>query len=165
MHAGNVLQPVAATAASPGSPTAIGNDYPPICPPWRRGTRWQFPLRCKESPKSTTCQVRLFPNCPRSVHACHHSCLNLPLCGGDHLPPSPAPDNRPCRPVLNLLDCAGGGESSRPSCLSIPRAMPNTTPEQIAAFIERWEKSGGAERSNYVLCGDGFMNGSGNVRG
>ena len=29
--------------------------------------------------------------------------------------------------------------------------MPNTTPEQIAAFIERWEKSGGSERSNYVL--------------
>jgi hypothetical protein len=29
--------------------------------------------------------------------------------------------------------------------------MPNTTPEQIAEFIEVWEKSGGAERSNYVL--------------
>ena len=137
----------------------------PICPPWRWGTRWQFPRRCKESPKSTAHQVRAFPNCPLSVNACDHLCENYRLCGGDHLPPSPAPDNRPCRSARNLLDCAGGGESSCPSCLSIPRAMPNTTPEQIAAFIERWERSGGAERSNYVLCGDGFMNGSGNVRG
>jgi len=29
--------------------------------------------------------------------------------------------------------------------------MPDATPEQITAFIERWEHSGAAERSNYVL--------------
>ena len=29
--------------------------------------------------------------------------------------------------------------------------MPEPTREQIDAFIQRWEKSGAAERSNYVL--------------
>jgi len=29
--------------------------------------------------------------------------------------------------------------------------MPDTTPEQITAFIERWENSGAAERANYAL--------------
>ena len=29
--------------------------------------------------------------------------------------------------------------------------MPDATPEQITAFIERWENSGAAERANYVL--------------
>ena len=29
--------------------------------------------------------------------------------------------------------------------------MPASTPEQIASFITRWEKSGGAERANYQM--------------
>lgn len=29
--------------------------------------------------------------------------------------------------------------------------MPDATPEQITAFIERWEHSGAAERANYAL--------------
>ena len=33
----------------------------------------------------------------------------------------------------------------------LPLAMPDATPEQITAFIERWEHSGAAERANYAL--------------